>query len=1069
VNVRSSFSSWFIHHPIPTVLLTVAILLLGAVAYPLLSVAPLPDVDYPTISVQAGLPGASAETMASSVATLLEVQLSAVPGITEMTSTSTLGSTSISLQFSLDKNIDTAALEVQAALNAASGRLPKGMPSAPTWRKVNPSDPPVLVYSVYSDLMTLPQLNDAAEVLLERPLSQLSGVGQVVINGQRRPALRIQAAPAKLAAYGLTLADVRQALVATSVNEPKGALYGAHQMSTLDTNDQIFQPEQYRSMVIAYRNGRPVQLGDVARVVNDAEDIYQASWQDGHSGLQLGINRQPGANVVETARRITDAMRTLEKALPASMHIQLIDDPTRTIRATLQDVDITLVITVVLVILVMSFFLREAAATLIVASVLCVSLLATIAVMYALGFSLNNLTLVALVIAVGFIVDDAIVVVENIHRHLELGDSPIEAAVKGAAEIGFTVLTISLSLIAAFIPLLLMSGIVGRLFRQFALTVTGGILVSVLTALTLAPMLASRYMRAPKRTHPGGAQSGGTTEAAGQFERPVERGFASTLEREPNAELAGYLLARYTRALDWVLSHQRAVLIGFAVTIATSVAAYVAIPKGFFPKQDISFVFGATQATEDISYSDMATKQQALARLIAADPAVEHYASHIGAGNFGGALSQGQFFITLKPRGERDVSADGFIERMRSKLVSVPGIRTFLRAGQDINLSAFGGRAQYVYVLRSTDSKALYQWAPRLTQELADKPQLRDVSSDLQLGARVTGLRIDRGGAARFGISTDDLDQMLYDAYGQRQVVQYQTDTNEYYVVLEIDPSLRGQPESLNYLYFRSPLTGQMVPLRAVVHTQPPSEAPLAVNHIGMFPAVNISFNLAPGTPLSKAVKVVQDTETAVGIPGSITGVFLGNARAFQDSLRTMPLLILAALVSVYLILGILYESFLHPLTIISTLPSAGIGALLLLWLWGLDFSIMAFIGIVLLIGIVMKNGIMMVDFALDAQRRLGLTPLHAVRAACLARFRPILMTTVAAMLAAVPIMVAFGVGSELRQPLGVAVFGGLLLSQALTLFTTPVVYLALDRAFHRREHATPAHTTSLASSQAET
>lgn len=1032
MKARMSFASWFIHHPIPTVLLTVALLLLGAIAYPFLSVAPLPEVDYPTISVQAALPGASAETMGSSVATPLEVQLSSVPGITEMTSTSTLGSTSISLQFSLDKNIDTAALEVQAALNAAQGRLPRAMPSAPTWRKVNPGEPPVLVYSIYSDLMTVTALEDATEALLQRPLSQLSGVGQVFLNGQRRPAIRIQATPAKLATYGLTLADIRQALIATSVNQPKGVVYGAEQTSTLDTNDQIFRPEQYRRLVIAYRNGRAVQLGDVARIINGADDMYQASWQDGHQGLQLAINRQPGANVVETAQRVRAALPALEKALPAGMHLQLIDDPTRTILAALHDVEITLGLTVVLVILVMRVFLGDTSATLIVAAVLCVSLVTTVAVMYALGFSLNNLTLVALVIAVGFIVDDAIVVVENIHRHLESGDSVLEAAVKGATEIGFTVLTIGFSLIAAFIPLLLMGGIVGRLFRQFALTVTGGILVSVLTALTLAPMLASRFMRRVPSGHGSIAGDAHGTEMGGS-------GFAN------------WLLARYTRALDWSLAHQSVVLAGFAATVLVSVGAYMLIPKGFFPEQDISVVFGTAQAAEDISYQSMAAKVQALGRLIAADPAVEHYASRIGGGQGGGSLSQGQLIITLKPPDERDVSAAGFIGRMRSKLAEVPGIQVFMRAGQDINLSAFGGRAQYVYVLRSTDNKALYQWAPRLAQALGTKPELiRDVSSDLQLGARVIPIHIDRAAAGRFGISAEDLDQMLYDAYGQRQVLQYQTQTNQYYVVLEIDPVLRGRPESLNDLYFRSASTGQMVPLRAVAQVQAPNAAPLAINHISTFPAVSISFNLAPGASLSKAVDLVRQTQAEIGMPGSVSGTFLGNARAFQDSLRTMPLLILAALVSVYIILGVLYESFVHPLTIISTLPSAGIGALLLLWLTGLNFSIMGFIGIVLLIGIVKKNGILVVDFALDAQRRLGMTPLHAVRQACLVRFRPIMMTTIAAMLAAIPIMIAFGVGSELRQPLGVAVFGGLLFSQALTLFTTPVIYVALDGLLQR-------------------
>ncbi len=1017
---RAGPSDWFVHHPIPTALLTLAAALLGLVALPLMSIAPLPQIDYPTITVQGLLPGASADTMGSSVATPLEVQLSAVPGVTEMTSSSSLGLTSITLQFSIEKNIDTAALEVQAAINAAASRLPKAMPSLPTWRKDNPSDPPVLVYGVHSDLMTLPALSDATEVLLARPLSQISGVAQVFINGQRRPALRIQAAPERLAAYGLTLADIRQAVANTSVNEPKGALYGDRQMSTLATNDQIFAPAEYDKLIIAYRKGRPVQLGDVARVVNSAEDEYVGAWIDGKPGFQLGIRRQPGSNIVEVAERIAAAMPALEKALPGSMQVSLIEDRTETIRASLHEVAMTLAISIVLVIVVMRLFLRQTPATLIVAAVLLVSLLATVALMYAAGFTLNNLTLVALVISVGFIVDDAIVVVENIHRHLEAGESMLAAAVKGAAEIGFTVITISFSLIAAFIPLLLMGGMVGRIFRQFALTVTGGILMSVLTALTLAPMLASRYMKAPAEAH------------------------------ESTSNFAAWLLRHYDLALRVVFNHQRAVLLSFAATVAATVVCYVLIPKGFFPEQDTGFVFGFTQANEDVSYEDMRTKQQAVARILAADPAIEHVSSRIGAGGFGGSLSQGNFFLMLKDRGQRNVSAAGLIDRLRPQLGRVPGIQTFLRSAQDISFSGFGGRTQYVYVMRSADSDALYRWAQRLTDALASKPELRDVSSDLELGARVTRLTIDREAAARFGISTDDVDQMLYDAFGQRQLIQYQTQTNQYYVILEIDPRLRGKPESLNYFFIRSPLTGQMVPLLAVAKVEPPAVAPLAINHLGMFPAVNLSFNLAPGASLSDAVRAVGDTESRLGMPSSITGTFLGNAKAFQESLSTTPLLVLAALLAVYIILGILYESFLHPLTILSTLPSAGIGALCLLWAWGLGFSIMSLIGIVLLIGIVKKNGILMVDFALDAQRRLGVSALEAVHRACLARFRPIMMTTIAAMLGAVPLMIGFGVGSELRQPLGVAVFGGLLVSQILTLFTTPVIYLALDRAAKR-------------------
>ena len=1020
MNFKSSFSHWFIHHPIPTVLLTAAAVLLGVVAFPLLSIAPLPQVDFPTIQVSASLPGASAETMASAVATPLEVQLSNVPGITEMTSGSVLGQTQITLQFLLEKNIDTAAQEVQAAITAASGLLPKSLPNQPIWRKANPSDPPILVFAIHSKLMTLPALSDAIEIMLQRPLSQIQGVSQVWINGQRRPALRIQASPAKLAAYGLTLADIRQAVENTTVNNPKGALYGQQQTSTLATNDQIFDPAAYHQLVIAYRKGRPVQLGDVAKVINSSQDVFTSAWQDGKNGFQLGVNRQPGSNIVQTAERVMAAMAELKKTLPASMEVELMEDRTQTIRASLHDVGITLAVSMVLVILVMSLFLRQTSATLIVGAVLCVSLLSTLAVMYAFGFSLNNLTLVALVIAVGFIVDDAIVVVENIHRHLESGDSMMQAAIKGASEISFTIITISFSLIAVFIPLLFMSGIIGRIFREFALTVTSGILVSVLTALTLAPMLASRYMRPQPHHH----------ESAG-FSIPR------------------WLLAQYDRALTGVLAHQRAVLVVFGLTVVTSVLCYVFIPKGFFPQQDTGFVFASTQAAQDISFEDMIAKQHALTAIVQHDPAVEHSGSALGGAR--GPVSQGNMFIMLKLRNERDVSAAGFIDRMRPLLAQVPGIQTFLRPAQDINLSGFGARAQFVYVLRSPDNDVLYRWAQRLAGALAKRPELTDVSSDLELGARVTRLTIDRAAAARFGLSTDDIDQALYDAFGQRQVTQYQTQTNQYYVVLEVDPAVRGTAESLAYFRLRSPLTGQMIPLLAVANLEPSSVGPLTIQHLGMFPAVNISFNLAAGVSLGEAVKIVNDTQQELGMPTSITGSFLGNAKAFQESLSTTPLLILAALVTVYIILGILYESFVHPLTILSTLPSAGIGALLLLAAWQLDFTIMALIGIVLLIGIVKKNGILMVDFALDAQRNLGLSPVEAVHRACLVRFRPIIMTTIAAMLGAVPLMIGFGVGSELRQPLGVAVFGGLLLSQLLTLFTTPVVYLALDRIFHRQ------------------
>lgn len=1021
MTLKPGFTAWVIEHPIAIVLLTLAVVLLGVFAFPRLPIAPLPQAEFPTIQISAGLPGASPETMASAIATPLEIQLSAIPGITEMTSSSALGATSITLQFLLSKDIDSAAQEVQAALNAAAGRLPADMPNLPTWRKVNPGDSPILVVRMQSDYLPLAELSDLAETLLARQISQIDGVAEVSISGQHKPALRIQASPERLAAFGLSLADIRRSVQAASVNQAKGALFGVDRISTLATNDQIFTSKDYDQLVVAYRAGAQIRLKDVARVSFGAENAYVAAWQNGKPGLNFIIRRQPDANIVATAERVRDALPQLKALLPATVELEILNDRTRTIRASLHEVELALAITVGLVILVMGFFLRQVSATLIVTAVLGVALAATFGAMYALGFSLNNLTLVALVIAVGFVVDDAIVVVENIHRHLEAGETPRVAALKGASEIGFTVISISLSLIAAFIPLLFMGGIVGILFREFALTVAVAILISVLASLTLAPMLAARFMPALPQQH----------------------------------GLPGRLLAGYERSLRWVLAHQRLMLIGFGLTVAVAVAGYMYIPKGFFPLQDTAFVLGQTQAAQDISYQDMQTKHQALAQIVAADPAVQAYATAVGATGGSQTMANGRFWIVLKDRGERDVSASEFIDRMRAKVAQVPGIVLLLRAAQDINIGAGAGRAQYQYALKGSDSALLTVWAERLTARLSQMPELRDVSNDQQRGASVTRLTIDRTAAARFGLSVADIDQTLYDAFGQRQISEYQTETNQYKVILEIDPRQRGRVESLAYFYLRSSLTGQMVPLSSVARLEPPTTGPLTISHNGMFPAVNLSFNLAPGVALGDAVRRIQTAAAEINMPHTISGTFQGAARVFQDSLATQPLLILAALLAVYIILGVLYESFVHPLTILSTLPSAGIGAVLLLWLWGLDFSIMALIGVVLLIGIVKKNGILMIDFALDAQRRQGLPPDEAIFKACLARFRPIMMTTLAALLGAIPLMVGFGTGSELRQPLGVAVAGGLLVSQALTLYSTPVIYLMLDRLFHHSREPT--------------
>lgn len=1044
-----NISAIFIRRPIGTSLLALAILLVGAAVWPLLPVAPLPQVDFPTIQVSASLPGANPETMASNVAQPLERQFSLIPGLSQMTSSSALGSTQITLQFDLNREIDGAALDVQSAINAAGGQLPANLPSPPRFRKTNPGDSAILVLAVQSDTLPLTQVNEYADTILAQQISQIPGVGDVGIGGAQKPSVRVQVDPAKLAALGMSLEQVRGVIADTTVSQPTGSISGKRQSFAVYTNDQVLKADHWNDMVLAYRGGAPVRVRDIGVAVEAPENVLTAGWayagaaeppggslQNGRAMI-LFVRKQPGANVIETVDRIKAALPRLQAAIPPSVSVNILVDRTQNIRASVHDVERTLMITIVAVVLVIFAFLLNVPATVIPALTVPLSLMGTAAAMYLLGYSLDNLSLMALTIAVGFVVDDAIVMLENIHRHVEAGLKPLEAAYKGAAEVGFTIISISVSLVAVFIPLLLMGGIVGRLFREFAVTVTITIAMSVLVSLTLTPMLCSRFL------------SDDHAKGHGRLHRLFQGGFDA-------------MLAGYTRGLDVVLRHQFATLCVFLGTLILTGVMFFVSPKGFFPQQDTGTIYGFAETSQDASFPAMKERMVQVAEVVRQDPDITGFGMFAG----GTTANTGTFFIALKPKAEgRTATADEVITRLRPRLATLQGVNLFMQAPQDINVGGRMSRTQYQYTVTDTDLAELNTWAPRLVDRLRGLHLLTDVASDQQNAAAAATLTIDRARASSLGISPALVDETLYDAIGQRPVAQYYTQTNSYRVILEVTPKLQEDPTLFEKLYVTSPLTGQQVPLSAFVKVDTSQSAYLLISHQGQFPAVTISFNLAPGVALGDAVQAIQKVKDEMGVPATLSGNFQGTAKAFGESLASQPYLIAAALVAVYIVLGLLYESYIHPLTILSTLPSAGLGALLILRLGGYDMSIIALIGIILLIGIVKKNGIMMIDFALQAEREQGLEAREAIYQACLLRFRPIMMTTVCALLAGLPLMLDYGAGAELRRPLGYAMVGGLLVSQAMTLFTTPVVYLYLDRShdwYMRRKQARLARRAAL-------
>jgi hydrophobe/amphiphile efflux-1 (HAE1) family protein len=1022
-----SLSEPFIRRPIATSLLAAALLVAGAGALSQLPVAPLPRVDFPTINVGASLPGASPETMASSVATPLERRFGRIAGLSQLTSTSTLGNVSINLQFDLDRDVDSAARDVQAAINAAGGELPPNLPTRPNYKKVNPADAPILIVSLKSKTLPLAQVFDAANTVLAQKIAQVPGVGQVFVGGGQQPAVRVQADPAQLAAAGLSLEDVRTSLTQLTANTPKGGVSGSERTQALADNDQLFGAAKWKNAIITFKQGAALRLGDVARVTDSVENERVAGWADGERTVVLVVRRQPGANIIELIERCKAMLPSLAHSISPAIDVTVALDRSQTIRASVSDVGLTLVISVMLVVLVVFAFLRSVRATVIPSVAVPLSLVATFGAMYLLDYSLDNLSLMALTISTGFVVDDAIVVTENVARLVEAGVPPMEAAIRGAKQIGFTIVSITASLLAVFIPILLMGGIVGRLFRSFAVTLSVAIALSAIISLTLTPTMCARLLVR------------GDEESHGAVSRTLERFFVA-------------LQHGYDVALRFVLRHRTAVGLVTLGTVGLTVALCWIVPTGLFPQQDTGNVQGFSDAPQDISFPAMKERQQKLNQVVHDDPDVDHFVSFIGSGGGSSTVNTGSVFIALKPKRERKSTADEVINRLRPKLARIEGINLFMQASQDVNVGARLARTQYQYTLQDANLDELRQWAPRMLAKLKSLPQLRDVASDQQTNGLMLQVTVDRDTMARLGVTMKAVDDTLYDAFGQRQVATSFTQLNQYRVVLEAQPELGQGPEALDRIYVRG--ASGPVPLGTFAHASTASTL-LSVNHQGQFPAVTLSFNAAPGVALSQAVAAIHGAERELGMPASIHADFQGTAQAFRDSLRSEPWLIAAALAAVYIVLGVLYESYIHPITILSTLPSAGVGALLALLVTHTDLSIIALIGIILLIGIVKKNAIMMIDFALDLQHGAegveGLPPVEAVYQACLQRFRPILMTTMAALLGAVPLALGHGEGSELRRPLGITIIGGLILSQLLTLFTTPVIYLALDRFVRRR------------------